>query len=253
MTWFSWLVFAISVVLHLSVVASLCRGEYKKYPFVFVYCLLYLVTVTAEALVFAGAVPLSGLSRAVFYYRVNAARDFTLFAVVVSLIEQTMRDKPYRLRIRYLLGALAGVSVFLSLYIHSVARTYNLWMTQVVRDLSFGSSVLTFVLWSLLIVARKKDRQLLMLTGGLGVQFTGEAIGQSLRQLSAESGFFAAHRHSILLAGNLLASASHLIQIYVWWHAFRGSGGVEKINKEPDGDLPRFGRQAPQTSLAESI
>jgi hypothetical protein len=251
MTWLQWLVFAISVGLHLSVVASLYRGAYKRYPFVFVYCLLYLVTVTAEAVVFAGAVPLSKLSKAVFYYRVNALRDFTLFAVVVSLIEQTMLDKPYRLRVRYLLGALAAVSVFLSLYIHAEARNFTLWMTQVVRDLSFGSSVLTFVLWSMLIASRKKDRQLLMLTGGLGIQFTGEAIGQSLRQLSADSGFYAAHRYGISLTGNLIASASHLIQIYVWWQAFRGSGTPQQINKEPDESTFRP-RQAQQT-LAESI
>src|SRR5580704_13509922 len=104
MTWLQWLVFAISVGLHLSVVASLWRGAYKTYPFVFVYCLLYLVTITGEAAIFAHVVPLSKLSKAVYYYRVNALRDFLLFSVVVSLIEHAMRDKPYRLRVRYFLG-----------------------------------------------------------------------------------------------------------------------------------------------------
>jgi hypothetical protein len=246
MTWLPWLIFVLSFVLHVFVVASLWRGAYKTYPFVFVYCLLYLVTITGEAAIFAGAVPLSKMSKAVYYYRVNALRDFLLFSVVVSLIEHAMRDKPYRLRVRYFLGVLAAIAVPLSLVIHSQTETFTLWMTQVVRDLSFGSGILTFLLWSLLIVSPKKDPQLLMVTGGLGVQFTGEAIGQSLRQLSnSYNGLFPTHRHGILFVGNLITSASHLIQIYVWWEAFRRTRTMQQIDNEPGGDNPEFRRQAP--------
>jgi hypothetical protein len=202
---------------------------------------------------FAGVITASKVSKAVYFYRVNALRDFLLFAVVVSLIEHAMSDKPYRVRVRYLLGALAVVAVGLSLLVHADAGNFILWMTQVARDLSFGSAVLTLLLWSILVVSRGKDRQMLMVTGGLGLQFTGEAIGQSLRQLSTYAGMSPAQHHGIMLIGNLLLSAAHLMRLYVWWQAFRGSAIDPRTDKEPDErDTPFHARQAQQT-LFESV
>jgi hypothetical protein len=254
MTWLPWLMFGISFFLHLFVVASLWRGAWKSYPFVLAYCLLYLATSIGEAAMFGNIITASRVSKAVYFYRVNALRDFLLFAVVVSLIEHAMSDKPYRLRIRYLLGALAVVAVGLSLLVHSDAGNFILWMTQVARDLSFGSAVLTLLLWSILVVSRGKDRQMLMVTGGLGLQFTGEAIGQSLRQLSTYGGFSPGQRHGIMLIGNLLLSAAHVMRLYVWWEAFRGSAPDPRKDKEPDERVTPFrARQAQQTLLAESV
>ena len=47
------------------------------------------------------------------------------------------------------------------------------WMTLVSRDLSFSAVILDLLLWMLLIAARRKDRQLLMLSGALGIQTHG--------------------------------------------------------------------------------
>ena len=52
-------------------------------------------------------------------------------------------------------------------------------MTPWTRDLNFCSAILDLALWALLIAAREKDHRLLLLSGGLGIQFTGEAIGES--------------------------------------------------------------------------
>jgi len=87
----------------------------------------------------------------------------------------------------------------------------NVWMTVLSRDLSFGSAVLDLLLWFLLIAQPKKDPLLLLLSGGLGIQFTGAAIGQSLRQLSPHTE----------VAGNLILVLSDLVCLYVWWQTFR--------------------------------
>jgi hypothetical protein len=100
-------------------------------------------------------------------------------------------------------------------------------------------------LWVTLLSSQRKDTQLLMVTGGLGLQFTGEAIGQSMRQMSVP------HHHILLLAGNLVLTASHLMRLYVWSEAFRRPRAVQEINNEPGGDT-RYRRQAQQI-LAESI
>jgi len=86
---------------------------------------------------------------------------------------------------------------------------------------------LTLLLWLMLISSRHKDRQLLTVTGGLGLQFTGEAIGQSLRQLSV-------HHHILVVPGNLIGPLCHVLRLYVWSEAFRKLGTVQETQKQPE-------------------
>jgi len=238
MVWLQWVFFCVSVALQVYVIALLKRGAYKDYPFALAYSVVLLLTSVADALALAGVLSLSKAGLRFFYYRNDAARQFLLFTVVVSLIERAMQASPYRKRVRVTLAGLAVLSVFISLTVHSGAPRFVLWMTEVSRDLSFGSVALTLLLWSLLISSPRKDHQLLLVTGGLGLQFTGEAIGQSLRQLSH-------HHHAILLLGNMLMSVAHLLRLYVWMEAFRRREVSPQLQKEPGENVPTFQSRAP--------
>ena len=235
--WLQWVIFFVSVALQVYVIALLRRGAYKDYPFALVYSIVLLLTSVADAAARAGVLSLTKPGLRFFYYRNEAARQFLLFVVVVSLMERAMQASPYRKHVRTALAGLAVISVFISLTAHAGALSFALWMTEVARDFSFGSVALTLVLWSLLISSAKKDRQLLMVTGGLGLQFTGEAIGQSLRQLSN-------HHHAILLAGNLLLSVAHLLRLYVWSEAFRWREVSPQTEKEPGQNVDTFQTRA---------
>ena len=244
MIWLQWLIFFVSLALQLFVIGLLRRGAYKDYPLVFVYSLILIMTTVADGAVFAGLARMeSG------FYRNEALRQLLLFTVVMSLMDRAVRERPYRGRIRVFLMLSACAAVLISVQIHREARDlhYYLWATQVGRDLSFGSVVLTLLLWVTLISSQRKDAQLLMVTGGLGLQFTGEAIGQSMRQMSVP------HHHILLLAGNLVLTASHLMRLYVWSEAFRRPRILQQIDKEPDDDVPTFRRQAHQTLSIESV
>jgi len=241
MIWLQWLIFFISLALQVFVIGLLRRGAYKDYPFVFAYSLVLIMTTVADGAVFAGVAHMEH-----GFYRNEAIRQLLLFLVVMSLMDRAVRDRPYRGRVRIFLTLSACVAVLISVEIHRGAH-YNLWATQVGRDLSFGSVGLTLLLWVNLISSQRKDTQLLMVTGGLGLQFTGEAIGQSMRQLSVP------HHHILLLAGNLVLAASHLMRLYVWSEAFRRSRALQEINKEPGGGTRRYDRHQAQQILAESI
>jgi hypothetical protein len=92
----------------------------------------------------------------------------------------------------------------------------------------------------MLISTKRKDHQLLMITAGLGLQFTGEAIGNALRQMSQ-------HRPVVLLTGNILLGASHLMRLYVWLEAFRKPQTLpDKADdaEEPGGKSKALPRQA---------
>ena len=233
------------MALQVFVIGLLRRGAYKDYPFVFFYSLVLIMTTVADGAMYADIAHIKNWAHD--FYRNEALRQLLLFTVVMSLMDRAMRDRPYRARVRALLVFSAFTVVLISVQIHRGAH-YNLWATQVGRDLSFGSVILTLLLWITLISSGRKDTQLLMVTGGLGLQFTGEAIGQSLRQMSAT------HHYAILLfAGNFLLIASHLMRLYVWSEAFRRPRSLQEEQKKPDDDSPRLRRQAQHSLLAESI
>ena len=96
--WLQWLIFGISVVLQVLVVASLLRCRaYKEYPVVLVYLCVSLLTIVADAIL--NIVGLSAEDYRLYYYRNAAVRQFLLFTVVVSLIDRAMWSKPYRTRV----------------------------------------------------------------------------------------------------------------------------------------------------------
>jgi hypothetical protein len=85
-------------------------------------------------------------------------------------------------------------------------------MTPWTRDLNFCAAILDLGLWALLIGSKKKDYQLLLVTGALGIQFAGGAIGQSLRDMSP----------AIVTAASDFTVITGLMGLYIWWRAFRG-------------------------------
>ena len=246
MMWWSWFLFAASLALQVLVLHSLRRGALKDYSIVFVYSLILFLTTVFDGLMFGHVVSMSRAEAGVIFYRNESVRQFMLFAVVISLIDRSLQAYPYRTRVRACLILAMFGAVFVSLQLHrSSSGQFIYWMTQVTRDLSFASVVLTLVLWLILISSHRKDHVLLMVTGGLGLQFTGEAIGQSLRQISQ-------NHISLFILGNLIGGVTHLLRLYVWREAFRGPGKLA-VTKEKPEEEPRNAFPHPAQPLFESI
>lgn len=203
--WFFWI---LSALLQALVLTSLIRGPYKKYPFLTVYSTVLLLTTVGEVAALFGTGYGATTSR--YYWISDSIKRFLLFCVVFGFVRRAAGDSPRSGMVQRLLilGALTVTGV--SFLVHRGLKI-DFLMTNVGRDLSFLSAVLNLLLWSLLIRSRHRDRQLLMVTGGLGVQFTGEAIGHSLRHLS----------RSTVTAGDIILVTSHVLCLYFWWEALR--------------------------------
>jgi hypothetical protein len=198
------------VILQLLVIAALWKGAWREYTLVFVYCIVLLLTTVADASAYFDPELWTRTSR--LFWINDAIRQVLIFCLVISLIHRVMRDNPGRRSIRRTLIAGAGAFTALSLLL-TREPIFGHWMTKLARNLSFCSVILNLALWAVLIKARHTDRRLLLISGGLGVQMAGKAIGHSLRQVSA----------STVLAGNLVYVLSHLACMYIWWQAFRHS------------------------------
>jgi hypothetical protein len=204
----------IGLPLELLIIGTLLRGTYRRFPFLLLYSIALFLTTVIEISVnqaYSSGVRFSH-SPVTYYWIDEAIRQALIFAVVISLIYLATSNLKSRRLVRALLivGAviLAGVSFLVHYDSHAAAGN---WMTPWVRDIDFAASFLDLGLWTLLLSSRTQDTQLLMLSGGLGIQFAGEAIGQSLRHLFPWS----------LSPGDLLGLITNLAGLWIMWQALR--------------------------------
>jgi hypothetical protein len=189
---------------------------------VFAYTIADFLTTVVELPSSAGYVrsmPWAANAYAAVYWFDETILQVLVYCVVMSLIYQATG----RLRSRRIVRAslIAGAILFaaVSFLIHrNPALNVGSFMTPWIRDLNFCSAVLDLALWALLIASREKDHRLLLLSGGLGILFTGEAIGESTRDLAIRS-----HSRPISLFGNSLIMATNLLFLYIWWQALRAA------------------------------
>ena len=139
------------------------------------------------------------------------------YAVVISLIYSAASHVRSRRIMMTLTIAGAFVIALVSILIHyNGALPKGFVVALVTRDLSLVSEILDLALWGLLLSTKGRDAKLLLVTGGLGIQFTGEAIGDSLRSMAADS-----HSFALSYVGSFFYTLADISSLYVLWHCFR--------------------------------
>src|SRR5262249_26123766 len=113
-------------------------------------------------------------------------------------------------------GALAVAAISFLVHYRPDVKSIGEWVTLWNRDLNFTAAVFDLALWALLIAQRHKDHQLLLLSGGLGIQFTGEAIGASIVQFALQN-----RSKGVSLVGSVVRLSASLVFLYIWWQALR--------------------------------
>jgi hypothetical protein len=206
----------------LIVTALLRGGGYKRFPFVFIYTVADFVTTVLEiptAIAYVRGVRTATVPYAALYWVDEIIIQVLIYAVVISLIYEATRHLRSRrvLRASVISGAvlIAGITFLIH---YSPVLNQGSWMTPWTRDLNFCSAILDLGLWALLVGSRSLDHRMLMLSGGLGIKFAGESIGESVRQLAIRS-----RSRSISLTGNILILLANISFLYIWWRAVRTS------------------------------
>jgi hypothetical protein len=214
------LALAVDLPLQVLIVAALIRGTWRRFPLVLALSVVELISALVQA---PGALQSAlgrhaqGMTYETVYWFGETINRLLVYAVVISLLYQASERLRSARPVRFvlILGAclLAG-GTFLAHYDPSQPR--GLWLTPWFRDLNFTCAIMDIMLWTVLLVARGRDRQLLLLSGGLGVEFAGDSIGESLRQMSIPS-------RSVPLAwtGSAVIVAATAFRLYAWWRALR--------------------------------
>lgn len=216
---FQYAFWLIALPLELLVIASLLRGAYRRFPLLLVYSVALFLTTMIEISVnqayFSGTA--LAHSRATFYWVDEGIRQGLLFAVVISWAYLATGSLHSRNLVRVALIAGGVVVAGSSFLIHHHAQLAAgvgrwRWMTLWVRDIAFAAAIVDLAVWALLLAYRHKDSQLLLLTGALGIQFAGDAIGESLRFVL---------KSSTLGPGEVVEVFTSLATFWIWWQALR--------------------------------
>jgi hypothetical protein len=226
MTSFWTLTLVAGLLLQVLVISSLLRGPVKQFPFAFTYMLAVLFSsVAGAAAYFSKGVEMHRLY-AHYYWIGDVVHQLLIFCVVISLMYRVL-DGRGRSRLRLLLvpGMLAAAGI--SFYGGNGAH-FGIWMTVLARNLSFCAALLNMVLWMALIRHSPDDQRLLLVSGGLGIEMAGKAIGHSLRRMSK----------TMVTPGDIIIVLSYLLCLYIWWKAFRPVS-------EPQSQPPQEAQSAP--------
>jgi hypothetical protein len=210
----------IGLPLQILIIGTLLRGGYRRFPLLFFYIIADFLTTVVEVPSVVGYD--RGMRWAAFAFPAVHWFDVVVmqvlvYAVVMSLIYQATSKLRARRIVRVSLIAGAILFAGISFLIHwNPALNTGSFMTPWTRDLNFCSAILDMALWALLIAAREKDHRLLLLSGGLGIQFTGGAMGRSIGQLALRT-----RSRALFLSGGVVTLLADLVFLYIWWQALR--------------------------------
>ena len=228
--------------LQAVVITRLLRGKWRQFPLIFAFVIAEFLVWVAQipafwAVSFHGT-PAARSWSARIYDRGEVFLEFFTFVVVISLIFRASAHLQSR---RLMFAVCAGGAILfvgISFWVHyNPSIGVGLWMTPWTRDLNVGTTILDLALWFLLMAQRRKDECLLLLVGALGIQFTGAAIGHSLRSMAPHGHY---HAWSAIIGGKVVVVSS-LIRLYLWARAFRaapqaaGKGFALDVPSEPGG------------------
>ena len=208
------------LALQLLIIGALLRGGYRRFPLIFFYIIADFLTTVVEVPSVVGydrGMRWAALAFPAVHWFDVVVMQVLVYAVVMSLIYQATSKLRARRIVRVSLIAGAILFAGISFLIHwNPALNTGSFMTPWIRDLNFCSAILDMALWALLIAAREKDHRLLLLSGGLGIQFTGAAMGRSIGQLALRT-----RSHAMSLSGGVVTLLADLVFLYIWWQALR--------------------------------
>jgi hypothetical protein len=213
----------VGAVLQALILHALIKGPYRKYPFLFTNVLVLLVTGIIDAALYNFQVGTWARSARVVFWIDDSIRQVLLFVLVLSLVYQAMPEGRKRAAVQRLLIFGSFTLAVISYFTLSDPRI-SVRMSAVIRNMSFCAAILNLALWAALIKRKQYDPKILMISGGLGLQITGEAMGHSLRNLWQISRAYAT-------AGNVVLILAHLLCLFIWWQAFRANSSKEKQPK----------------------
>lgn len=189
-------------------------GAWRRYPVLFAYIgLTFALSAPMSIAFLAGGATWTGVSQSA-YWILSLSMQLCGVGLVLSLLRRAGDTRPEIVRLvgwltLAFLAALGGSAAWH--FDAFAAGRPNRWMTFVSRDVAIVSTAFNLLLWSVLLSNRRRDHTLLLVSAGLGLQCSIDAIGHALR-------FFP---NELREAGNFVISAGSILTSYLWFRVFQ--------------------------------
>jgi hypothetical protein len=201
------------LILQFVALLLLISGPLSRYFPLFLYLFSLIGTTVVEAWVLR-TVGTHGTLYFNVYWGGEILLDCLLFVLVISLTVRALEGNPLQPKIVGLLRIILVVALLVPFLMFDSAVFGRRWNQGVAQLFNFGAALMNLALWSALIVSRQRDRQLMMVSAGLGVSVVGSALTFGLRQFTAQDETL---RTVVDLAHRVSQCAAPLI----WCWAFR--------------------------------
>jgi hypothetical protein len=218
MSWLLSISYALGIGFEVILLFTLINGSGRTYAAMIVYCAFLLISTLSDVSMWF---LVGRRTNAYFNYVWTAEfiRQTCQLGFVITLVSQALPSTRRATIMRALIAGTAGL-VIGSLIIYHVPLI-SFWLSKVNRNVSFAAALINLVLWFALVASRNRDTRLLMISGGLGIQMTGDAVAQSLKQF----------RFTFQIA-DFVGAASFFLCLFIWWQAFREkpeSAGIRTV------------------------
>lgn len=171
------------LVLQVAALVLLVLGPLSRYFPLFLYLLSLISTTAAETWVIRTVGVADNL-----YFRVYWGGEFLLdllmFFLVMTLTARALEGSPMRSKTLTLLAVIVAAAVLVPFVAFDSEIFGRRWNQSVGQLLNFAVALMNLVLWSSLLLARQKDRQLLTVCAGLGVMVAAAALTLGVRQFT---------------------------------------------------------------------
>ena len=199
------------MLLELLCVVFLLRGSYRTYPVLLTSCLVMLFGTVAVGV----SLRLTGFDSGIYrhtYWTVDVVDYFARFLVVVSLIYQVTEGSVMRHALKRILTIVALGAVALPFILYHPYFNWR-WFRHTSQLLNLSAAFMNLLLWTAILGSKgKRDRQLLMVSVGIGVSVTGVAITYGMLQFMGSA--------NLRWLPDVFKSLSEAAGVAIWCWAF---------------------------------
>lgn len=221
----------VALLFQARVMSRFLDARNRDYPLAILFIvLLFILTAAArlfDTLSYLIPHDSSTSARRIFvlwYYAGELLMHILLVVLMLQLIRKTLQFLEQNTRIIYHLAAVSVV-VAVCAYFWFGGRFSPRTMLQTRQAVSFWMVLLNLYWWTLLLRKRQLDRRVLLLSAGIGLQMTGQVIGDGIGALAGSKEVWI----SILSA--VVMYATHFAYLYTWFNAFHPSYAVNEASR----------------------
>jgi hypothetical protein len=234
MAFFSEVLMYGGLILQLIALVFLMRGPLTRYFPLF----LYILAVVVVTLTLLGVYRTKGLTGELYFnvfWGGEILMDLLLFLLVISLTIRALEGSPVKTKAVRMLGAILLLTLVIPFVAFNSQPFGRHWNQSVAQLFNFGAALMNLVLWSAFVVSKKRDRQLLTVSAGLGVMVAGAALMLGVRQFTNQTDALRAITDYVYRVGQVAGPA---VWCYAFWPYKRRNSSPATPFKMPDFKAP---------------